>query len=345
MLKKLILLLGLCLCVTTSAFAAECPFSDIPSDSPYYQEVVWAYREGIVKGRANGRFDADSPISARELVVMLGRAVDKEEKASTPVEYLELLVERDVFLGVDTDFISTQKLTREKASKIIFKTFGVDIYGEDFCYYEDGPDTFVVSSAIEYGFLDKDAGLYSLMTRGEAVRMMYELSKYSDSENMPEIVAAFENSFDKAGKESNLMRYYLELERVPKVIRDAFVKKGWTLSLNADYLDNYNKANKVITVGRTQYGEKTIYAAAPGVIVHEFGHFLSYVTDANTWNEYCEEASKLVAIADVYCAKSFQEFFAEAFRTYLSNDRDKMREQTPKTYQYFIELEARNWGF
>lgn len=345
MLKKLTLFLGLCLCLTTAAFATEQPFTDIPPDSPHYKDTLWAYEEGIAKGRVDGTFGTDSTISARELVMMLGRVVDQENAVSYPDEYLDLLIERGVFLDTEANYIFSRQMTRERAAKYIYKTFGIDIYIDELYYYVDGFDTFAAEAAVKDGFLEDGVNIYGLMTRGETVRMIYELSKYAQESNAPEIVTDFKNNIDTCGKEQALTRYYLELEQIPKAIRDAFVQESWTISLDTERIAKFNNENHVRAAAITVYAEKTIYTKGPSVLAHELGHFLSYIIDENAWNEYQEEADALATVAGDYCKTNVLEFFAEAFATYLSHDKYRMEECAPKTYQYFVELEARNWGF
>lgn len=51
-------------------------FRDVASDSPYAPYVQWAYDNGIVFGKGNGRFDPDAPITREEMAVMLQTYLD-----------------------------------------------------------------------------------------------------------------------------------------------------------------------------------------------------------------------------------------------------------------------------
>lgn len=49
------------------------PFSDVPEDSRFYQEVKLCYESGIMNGKSTTTFDTQSPLSIAQLIVMTAR--------------------------------------------------------------------------------------------------------------------------------------------------------------------------------------------------------------------------------------------------------------------------------
>jgi len=114
--------------------AAKKPdFSDVPSDSPYYEAVAKAYSAGIVTGY-NGMFYPDAPVMIQEAAVILCRSyklnaedsefyktyADSSDVSSWAAEYMSTLSEKG-FLEASNETMLLPKsgMTAEKAKSII----------------------------------------------------------------------------------------------------------------------------------------------------------------------------------------------------------------------------------
>ena len=71
-------------------------------------------------------------------------------------------------------------------------------------------------------------------------------------------------------------------------------------------------------------------------LIHEFGHFVQYVTDTNINMEMNKELDRLVSITGTYCTTNDHEYFAEAFQAYYTKN-NQLLEHCPKTYEIVEE--------
>ena len=97
---KRFLTLALTLTLTISlhipAIAAS-TFSDVPTDTPLYESVVYLSEKGITNGTGGGQFSPDAPITIRQWAVMLDRALgtgDSEDGAEFGQSSLTLAYRR-----------------------------------------------------------------------------------------------------------------------------------------------------------------------------------------------------------------------------------------------------------
>ena len=65
---SVLLTLVLALSLTTTAFAANLPFRDVPSNAWYYQDVAIAYESGMINGRDETHFAPDANLTYAEAV-------------------------------------------------------------------------------------------------------------------------------------------------------------------------------------------------------------------------------------------------------------------------------------
>lgn len=71
----------LALALSVPAMAAVTPFTDVPADAWYAQDVVAVQELGIIQGKGNGRFDPDGTLTIAEAVTLAAktRAHDNDE--------------------------------------------------------------------------------------------------------------------------------------------------------------------------------------------------------------------------------------------------------------------------
>lgn len=61
----------------------DMPFSDVPKDHPYYNELSAAYSQGLIKGKNATVFDPKGKITRQEMATLISNALIKYEKAKT----------------------------------------------------------------------------------------------------------------------------------------------------------------------------------------------------------------------------------------------------------------------
>ena len=54
-----------------------CPFTDVKASAPYYGAVLWAYDQGVIKGRSATTFDPSGSVTRGQIVLMLYRMAGK----------------------------------------------------------------------------------------------------------------------------------------------------------------------------------------------------------------------------------------------------------------------------
>lgn len=114
-------------------------FIDVKPGVWYYDSVMKAYKEGIIKGKGNNKFEPDSPITREQMAVMLDRALKLETKVEKQnikdidkvsdwaVDSVNLVVQLGIMEGVGGNIFSPKgKVTREMAAAIIVRIYELD---------------------------------------------------------------------------------------------------------------------------------------------------------------------------------------------------------------------------
>ena len=139
-----------------------------------------------------------------------------------------------------------------------------------------------------------------------------------------------------------------ELNKLPKYLLDSFVRLGWHIYVTDENIAKTYFGSKYSSVqGVTIYNDKVILIEKRNVAIkestiHEFGHFVDYVTgfDSDTKyfkNIYEEEAQLFKSkISNSSCVRDEQELFAEGF-FYLFKNPDVV----PTRTKTFIESKMR----
>lgn len=69
-------------CIASVAFAAGGPFSDVPAKHWAYDAVSKLAKAGILNGYGDGAFSGDKPMTRYEMAIVVGKAMEKEDKAN-----------------------------------------------------------------------------------------------------------------------------------------------------------------------------------------------------------------------------------------------------------------------
>ena len=232
-------------------------------------------------------------------------------------------------------------VTREQAADILVIASGHVIWPQEEVPFADGSDISdnykdAVSCAMKLGLMigDPDGAFRpkDALTYAEAGYLMERLRKMDTSsyaQLVPEGLKELRITYlgDNAILESGTARR--ALTDIPQSLLKRFADCGWTLYFASDPLSAYYSEHPE-AVGVTDHQKNAIYVyvdasytySAENTLLHEFGHFLQYISNGRYSDQiqqaYAHEKELLASLAGrQYCMKSPQEFFAEAFRTYL----------------------------
>lgn len=341
--------------VSASAASPDSFFTDVPPDSPWYNGISFAAEQGITNGTGNNCFSPDAPITVRQWSVMLCRAYGEEEA---------LVKDADSF----GDFCTTQaywngwipmeavtkpddNICRGALYKSAFSVLDLPIYNYEL--YPGGVYLYDVENCVriasELGICPEGTSATELVTRGEAADLIFKMMSNEYVVTAPSVVDEFpiENPSDV-----NLNPYIQELMRVPEPIMTSFRNHGWKYSVDFESLAEISRQYGTTCIGACDYATKHIFVSEASSTLHEFGHYLDYslgcISRSSTF--YSEEAQASGAFLRDYALTSPAEYFADYF-VYWFNYHDvdwrveQMKELTPKTYAYFTDLAANNWGY
>ena len=113
------------------------PFTDVKEDDWYYPYVAAAYRRGVVSGRSDDFFDAQSMVSRQEMAVMTYRTLmlmsslpkdlqeiafaDREEIADWALDAVKYLYSKEIMIGrTGSRFDPTDNITRAESAMVIY---------------------------------------------------------------------------------------------------------------------------------------------------------------------------------------------------------------------------------
>ena len=339
----------LCLQLTLGAAAAEpLLFRDVDSTSPWYDGVVFAVEHGISHGTGEGIFSPDDPITTRQWAVMLCRAYGQDAEPTPDASFGEAelaLAYREGWLNMDAMLHPDTGVCRSEMYASVFAAEDVPVYPYEF--YEDGVPLTTAENYIragwENGLCSKTSEPLELVTRGEAVQLLYQIHENGLRTEVPEIVETWNvHNADEA----DLGPYLREIQKVPGSILDEYIQSGWSFHVDNRAVDALGDELGMSCTGFTNYQQKKICVKAPVCVVHEFGHFyhqtLGFPVEVD--HLYRQEAEPASKVLGEYAAENSHEYFAEFFEYWIDWSGDEMRmdaleEAAPDTYAYFLALE------
>lgn len=341
--------------VTASAASLDNFFTDVPPDSPWYEGITFAAEQGITNGTGNQCFSPDTPITVRQWAVMLCRAYGEEEAlekdANSFGDFCATQAYWNGWIPMEAVTHPDDNICRGALYRSAFSVLGLSIYN-----YELFPGGFYLSDyencvrvATELGICTEGASATELITRGEAVYLIYKMLSNEYAVEEPPVVYEYpiENPCNV-----DLSPYLQELVKVPEPIMTSFRNRGWKYSIDFESLAEISKRYGMTCIGACDYASKHIFVSEASSTLHEFGHYLDYSLGRISRSSafYSEEAQAAGAFLRDYALTSPAEYFADYF-VYWFNYHDvdwrveQMKELTPKTYAYFTDLAADNWGY
>ena len=339
-------LMLLCMSLTVSAFAAETPaFQDVAADSPWIEGINYAAEQGITSGTGNGCFSPNQNITARQWAVMLCRAYDKDiaQKEGDGFGAAELrLGFQERWLDVGAMISPDSGICRKYAYESIFRVEQIPVFSS--VLYRNAPaENNFVHVAKENGLCDADADALDLLTRGEAVQLIYLMQTQELHVATPNLLEAMNivNSDDV-----HLNDFMLEIKKIPESILYEFNAQGWSYRVDSDYVEDFSDRVGMDCAGCCSYMNKSIYVKADYATVHEFGHFYHQFVGFDDAIEtlYEKEAKSAEKVLGEYATTNHKEYFAEVFDYWIQHsDRGELEQVAPDTHAYFTELENGDW--
>ena len=204
-------------------------FRDVDDTSPWYDGISYAVEHGITVGTGENCFSPEREITVRQWAVMICRALGTElpqkdltfgaesVRAGHDAGWLDL----NAFLAPDT------RMTRGNLYESAFHAFGIPIY--DYALYDNGIALNQSQNCIrigsELGLCSEDADDSELVTRAEAVHVIYWLLTQEYAVAKPEILDRLniQNIED-----TQLDAYVKEIKKIPQSILDRFAARGWS---------------------------------------------------------------------------------------------------------------------
>ena len=110
--------------------------------SPFYGDIVWAYREGIISGCGIGRFCPNDALSREQMAAFLVRALDlppatrdyfTDDEGSTFADQINRLAESGITKGcTPTTYCPKAAVTREQMASFLSRAFDLPRVDTDF---------------------------------------------------------------------------------------------------------------------------------------------------------------------------------------------------------------------
>lgn len=339
-------------------------FCDVTPESEYYEAIEYIANLGYITGAGDGSFKPDSDITIRQLSLMMCRYFGLhdliEQEATTDGikygDYCGAWLYKKNIIPMEAVIDLDQKLYRGSFYTIMFKCMGIPTYKESTLHltnefsitWEDAVDI-----GIELGLCDEGTSYKDIITRGEATYTLYwiltheyEVQSYIIKANQ---TVVNEDNFKIINTDGvSLVNYYRALSKIPSAIINEFNNRCWRFYIKESRIDAFKteRNSNENYVGLCSYSEQAIYVIQSGAVIHEFGHFLDYI---DNWpsNRLWSEHENARFLKD-YAMTDAKEYFADYFAFYITNSKyedavEMMKEQTPKTYEYFKTLEDLDW--
>jgi hypothetical protein len=317
-------------------------FNDVAPDSVYYDAVKYLKENAITVGTTTNNFEPDKLIKVKDFATLILRSKNIVGLSENANDNLRIFIKLDYGLTSLANSANVG-ISRRNAYALILNTYEEGIYS--------GTEASLLDMAELNGFYDGTSDVNSLLTRGEAALLVYKMSERETLENLEfDVLSEVKITYHSM---SDLNELAIKLEKVPDVILKRFNARGWEIIEGREALEEALAAAGFGKnyIGLSSYTHKTIWLERDSAAIHEIGHFLhgqlNYPVEIDAF--YAEEAKSAATLMRKYTGTDVYEFFADYFDYWISNsgNADKMRRlkaATPKTYEYFENLEKNNWG-
>lgn len=229
--------------LATPAFAVS-NFSDVPTDSDWYDAVTYLAEHEITYGTGGQCYLPHELITVRQWAAMLCRAFENSDIDSSGAAVFSdagiLRCYREGWLTESAVEDPNSHICRSALLQSAFCAAGIPVY--DYALYPNGEELSSYDNVLrvgkELGLCAQDSATLELMTRGEAAQILYQiLTCEYEIEEPPMVSAVF--LYNQEGV--NLNPYLVELDRVPAPILRAFERSGWKYVIDYGYLRDFSK--------------------------------------------------------------------------------------------------------
>ena len=351
----------------TALAADTLPFSDVPSDHTYYDDIRWAAENGIVTGY-NGKFNPDKKVTVLQFYTMLSRSIPEDEgdadRLGAEKDSMIYHLRRAVRYGWTGRSGAEIELRKDNAIAVGSawnyalmangtQVYANSLYGGSYDPYQDG-----MRAASELGLItEDDADGMRSVTRAEAVSIIRAAHLNTNAMSEPPIVTEMKGVV-KNLPQSIFNDFYADMAEIPEPIRKAFVADGWKISFDTDKISAYSEKSGIYGInGMTVYSEKTIYLASADSLLHEIGHYYQEKLrtsgmDADVYSTFEAYRSEEKWSGGLYTSNQQTdgaEFFADAFQYYVehgtvrADPTGKDKEKPLGSQMYFDYLAAQGW--
>lgn len=330
------------------ATTSKNPFQDVSEDAPYAEAVQYVYDRGISHGTGATTFSPNNHITYGELSLMLCRMYYPDE--SWTIESATNYIRDRMGYVVDPMEVQHSRVMNTTAYQAILSCSGCPVYSQ--VLYEpeiDEADQLDdgIYTAIRLGLCDEADTERRLITRGEAVQILYKTSQTNLTLSAPPIVDKLNVKIDEDFN-GKCAPYLEAVSKLPEVILNRFDGEGWSLVIGNDFIDQWSTENKISAAGLTHYANKSIYVRSSTSVTHEFGHFLQSELGRPliVGDLFEKEAEQARPVLGNYATTNKNEYFAEFFDkwfNYTDAQHQRLQEAAPETYAYFAELEKQGW--
>ena len=370
MLLALVMALQLLCIVSPSASAADGAlpdgepvhqFLDVSPDDAWYDAVYSLACAGVLNGVSPDRFAPYEYITARQVLAtahrLLGHDVTGEYFSGDMVNEAIGGLVLPVSTGADVP------LTHQQAVNILFRALGClpacNSSAETLCCESRAFD-YAVNVLTDLDLMSvmhiDQARRNDLVTRGEYARLLDGcLLLLGDvNRSLLLITPGFGyipiHATEKYQKD--IVKTVGYMMNVPFSVLRAYHNSGYTLTLDNEYIKSYSEEHPEYynIVGLFVTSKKTIFMTTPFAVMHEMGHFAErfMVGVGDIEPCYKAEKDKCSDLLGPYAMTNHRELFGESFRFFIQEreavmQMDLMRGAMPKTYQYFLDLEANGY--
>lgn len=319
---------------STPAFAAT--FTDAPETHKNYASIEYLAENKIVQGTGNGHFQPDRNITINELAIMIQNAFAPETKPSGPLPICFSKGWLPMYIAVKDP---QSPITKGDAYTILTIVEGINVYSADGKINNLYSD--YLRAMQEVGLATETDNVDDYLTRGEAAYLIHQLKEYQFQTASPELFKGM-NIIQSNGQ--NLGMYQSVINNLPPKVLEAFKDNNWTLVIDQGEVLKLNEKNNLFANAWTSYSDKAIYVQNIASVTHEFGHFVHELVNFDTIIDSLYNLERDVFNAH-YDENSYNthEYFANYFEVLIScknrNTLDELKELTPRTFEYFSNLD------
>lgn len=344
------------------AYAVE--FSDVPSDLFSKSAIEYCVENNIASGIGGGKFAPDQKITLTQFYAMALAAFSPELLAQKDqsLDWYTAINQLVTDHGLASAYEIQSKQNTWSWVNILKATYRLEgwtsytpeVWGEapeNLTGYTVN-DVALIFSAQKNGLFNglNISDYNAVPTRGEVAVFIYNARE--NTIQVPDIVKKYAVEFDDDGNDYNTSLVYETLLKLPTELLDQFYNSGWTFRVtNSDISDLYSDYKSYgSAIGITDPSRKEITAKGPMIlygtktILHEFGHYYSYVKKTDLPNSvYENEKEDLKSFFRAYTVSSKKEAFADMFAYIYSCefDQEKLAEfqkAAPQSYEYMMSV-------